>query len=305
MTERTIAVAGGSGFIGRAIVRGLVKMPGIRLRVLTRKPESARRRLDLAQVEFITADVTEPKSLGRALAGVDSLVNATQFDGYPIEKPRRGLTFERVDYGGTVNLLEAAKLNAVRRLVYISGAAADENSTHPGFRAKGRAERAIRESGIEYTIFRPSLVYGPEDRVLNGIARLLRFAPVFVVPGTGRQKVQPVLVDNLAEAVALALGSLGSNQILEIGGPEAMTFDEMIKLVMQISGHHRPIVHAPETLMRAAGAIAESLPGPLFSRDAVTFVVADNACDVKPLIEQFGIRLTPAQVGMSYLKPTS
>ena len=201
MDAKTVALAGGSGFIGRAIARRLIAVGGLKVRVLTRNPDKARAQLDLPGVEFVNADVAEPASLKDALQGADTIVDAIQFDGYPVENPSRGLTFERVDYGGTVALIDAAKQAGVEQFIYISGAAADENSTHPAFRAKGRAERAIRESGLTYTIFRPSLVYGPEDKVVNGLARALRFAPVFGVPGTGRQKVQPVLVDDLAACV--------------------------------------------------------------------------------------------------------
>lgn len=236
-----------------------------------------------------------------ALGGANAIVNAVQFEGYPVENPRRGLTFERVDYGGTLALLAAAKPVGVERFIYVSGAAADPSSTHPGFRAKGRAEQAIRESGMTFTILRPSLVYGPEDKVVNAFVRILRFAPVFVVPGTGRQKVQPVLVEDVAACVALALEGRGRNGTFEIGGPELMTFDDMIRLIVELTGHRRPIVHISESLMRIAGALAERLPRPVFSRDAVTFVTVDNACDIDPLIREFGIKLTPAREGMAYL----
>src|SRR5215469_4943240 len=176
MELKTVALAGGSGFIGRAIARRLVA-GGINVRVLTRNVDSARARLNFAGV-----DIRLPAMLQQSLRGASAVVDAIQFDGYPVENPRRGLTFERVDYGGVVALIAAAKQVGVDRFIYISGAAADENSSHPGFRAKGRAERAIRESGLTYTIFRPSLIYGPEDKVVNGQARALRFAPIFGVP---------------------------------------------------------------------------------------------------------------------------
>src|SRR5271168_2323939 len=176
MDAKTVALAGGSGFIGRAIARRLIAVGGLKVRVLTRNPEKARAHLDLPGVEFVNADIAEPTSLKDALQGADTIVDAIQFEGYPVENPSRGLTFERVDYGGTVTLLAAAKEAGVAQFIYVSGAAADETSSHPGFRAKGRAERAIRESAIAYTIFRPSLVYGPEDKVLNNFAKLIRFA---------------------------------------------------------------------------------------------------------------------------------
>jgi uncharacterized protein YbjT (DUF2867 family) len=300
MALKTVALAGGSGFIGRAIARRLVA-GGTNVRVLTRNTDSARKRLDLPGVEFAGVDIRLPAMLQQALRGVDAIVDSIQFDGYPVENPRRGLTFERVDYGGVVALVDAAKQIGVDRFIYISGAAADEKSSHSAFRAKGRAERKIRESGLTFTIFRPSLVYGPGDKVVSGLAKALRFAPVFGVPGTGQQKIQPVLVDDLAACVMLALSGRGRNGVYEIGGPDLMTFDEMMNVIMEASGHRRPLFHIPESVMRGAGAVLEKLPTPPFSRDAVTFVTADNACNIKPLVDEFAINLTPARVGMAYL----
>ena len=301
MDEKTVAIAGGSGFIGRAIARRLGAMTATRVRVLSRNLERARARLSGLNAEFVAADVTNPASLASALTGATAVVGAMQFDGFPVENPSRGLTFDRVDYGGTVALLEAAKQAGVAQYVYISGAAADESSSHPAFRAKGRAERAVRESGIAYTILRPSLVYGLEDRVVNGMARALRFLPVFAVPGSGQQKLQPVLVDDVAACVALALSGRGRNGAYDVGGPDAMTFDDLIRLVMKISGRRRPIVHIPEAPMRAAAALAEKLPRPPITRDALAFVLADNLCNIEPLVAEFGIKLTPASVGLKYL----
>jgi uncharacterized protein YbjT (DUF2867 family) len=304
MPEKIVAIVGGSGFIGRAIARRIAAMSDVRVRGMSRSPERARQRLDLPNLEWVRAEVTEPASLQNALQGAQAVVSAVQFEGYPVENPKKGLTFERVDYGGTVALLDAAKQVGVKRFIYISGAAADENATHPGFGAKGRAERAIRESGIAYTIFRPSLVYGPEDKVMNGFAKLLKFSPAFGVPGTGLQKVQPVLVDDLAACVAMAITGKGSNGTFEIGGPDLMTFDEMIRILMDVTGHRRLILHIPEGLMRAGASLLEMLPTPLLSRDAVTFVTADNATDIKPLVAEFGIRLTPLRQGIRYLAPS-
>jgi uncharacterized protein YbjT (DUF2867 family) len=303
MPEKIVAIAGGSGFIGRAIGRRLAATLDIRVRAMSRSPERARQRLDLPNLEWVRAEVTDPSTLPNALRGAQAVVSTVQFEGYPVENPKKGLTFERVDYDGTVALLAAAKKVGVAHFVYISGAAADENATHPGFRAKGRAERAIRESGLAYTIFRPSLVYGPEDKVINGFAKLLKFSPAFGVPGTGRQKVQPLLVDDFAACAALAIAGKGRNATFEIGGPELMTFDQMIRILMDVTGRHRPILHIPEGLMRAGASVLEKLPTPLLSRDAVTFVTADNATDIKPLVTEFGIQLTPMREGLRYLAP--
>jgi uncharacterized protein YbjT (DUF2867 family) len=302
--QKIVAVAGGSGFIGRAIVSRLLRDGSLRVRVLTRDPERARKRFPISgQIEFAAADISHPAQLSAALSSVDTLVNAVQFDGYPVEKPQRGLTFERIDYGGTVALLDAAKASGIRRLIYISGAAADENSRNAAFRAKGRAESAIRASGLAFTILRPSLVYGPGDRAVNMIAKSIKLMPVVaIVPGDGTQKLQPVLVDDVAEAVAIAIiQGRGFGGTFAIGGPELLSFDDFVRILMEVLGMHRTIVHLPSQLLYAAGTIAQKLPVPLFSHDAADFLLADNACDNGPLLREFGLRLTPIRDGLKYL----
>ncbi len=301
--QLTVAVVGGSGFIGRAIARRLAKTEQLKVRVLSRSPDRARERLREIEAEFVHADVTEPSTLKPALKGAAFVVDAVQFDGYPVEDPRRGLTFERVDLFGCLALLEAARSAGVDQFVYISGVSADEKSKHPAFRAKGQAEKAIRESGLGYTIFRPSLVFGQEDRVLNTIVKALRFSPVIVAPGSGQQKLQPVWVEDLAECVARALTSQEKalGRTFDVGGPEVVTFDQLLQLVMDITGYRRAIVHVPDSVLYFVGSIAEKLPRPLFSRDAATFVTTDSVCDVKPLVKALGIELTPLKKALAYL----
>lgn len=295
------AIAGGSGFIGSAITRRMAAAGNIDVRVLTRNPEAARKRLDAPGIEFVRADVSEPATLAGAIEGADAVVAAMQFDGYPVENPRRGLTFERIDYGGTVALIAAAKQAGARQFIYISGDAADEASAHPAFRAKGRAECAVRESGLAYTIFRPSLVYGPGGKVITMLANALRFAPAFAIPGTGRQKVQPVLIDDLAQCVTMAVMGYGRAGTYDVGGPESMTFEDMMRIIMEVTGHRRPLFHIPEGVMGAIGAIAEMLPSPVLSRDAVAFLTADHGCNIGPTVAEFGIKFTPMREGLGFL----
>jgi uncharacterized protein YbjT (DUF2867 family) len=294
-------VAGGTGFIGGTIARYLARA-GAHVRVLSRNPKRAAPAFaGLAGIETVRANVLQPATLGPALEGAETIVDAVQFEGYPIENPRRGLTFERVDLGGVRSLLKAAAGAGTRRFIYISGAAANEASHHPAFRAKALAEREICASGINYTIFRPSLVYGPGDRVVSMFARLIRFCPLFVIPGDGNQKLQPLLVNDLAQCIVLALENRAGNRIFEIGGPERLTFNEFVRLLMEITGARRPIVHLPVGLLRIAGVIGERLPKPIFSRDALEFLTADSVCDNAPLLVEFAVPLTPPQVGLSYL----
>ena len=205
-----------------------------------------------ARRRVCSADIGQPASLKHALRGRGARSSMRSSSTAIRSKIRAAVSpSSESTTAARSRCIDAAKQAGVQQFIYISGAAADENSTHPGFRAKGRAERAIRESGLTYTIFRPSLVYGPEDKVVNGLARALRFAPVFGVPGTGRQKVQPVLVDDLAACVMLAVSGRGRNGTYEIGGPDLMTFDEMMRIIMDASGHRRPLFHIPEAIMRS------------------------------------------------------
>ncbi|HUY19501.1 MAG TPA: NAD-dependent epimerase/dehydratase family protein [Candidatus Binataceae bacterium] len=297
--DMIVAIAGGSGFIGGAIVRRLLGA-GFPVRLLTRNPDRAQQRFGSSNIEFFRSDLTDPRSLRVPLAGVGAIINAAQFDGYPVENPRRGLTFERVDYGGTCALIEMADHRSVTRFVYISGASASPTAAHPAFRAKGRAESALRNSGIPFTIFRPSLAYGPGDRVIAMFAQMLRLSPLCVIPGDGRQRVQPLMVDDLAECVVRALEER-HNGVFEIAGPETMSLDDLAKLLMEITGHRRVIVHAPGALVRAIGALAEAIPAQIFSRDAAAFLMTDYLCDNRPLLDAFKIALTPPRTGMSYL----
>ena len=303
---KLVLIAGGSGFIGRAIARRLAALAEVRVRVMSRNPARARQMLPDSPIEFVAGEVTQPASLPAAMAGADCVIDAVQFDGYPVEDPARGLTFERIDYGGTLALLESAKAAGTSRFIYISGASADEHSAHAGFRAKGRAERAIAQSGLEYTIFRPSLVFGSEDRTVNLFVKALRYSPLFAVPGSGRQRVQPIWIEDLAAAVALGLNNPAArNRCFEVGGPQPMSFDEFMRLLMDITGRHRPLVHVPEGLLRIVGRVAEKLPRPVLSADAVTFLTADHLCDTQPLVAALGVRLTPLRQALSYLAPAS
>lgn len=298
--DMIVAVAGGSGFIGSVIVRRLLGA-GFMVRLLTRNPSRAEQRFGSSGVDFFRADLNDPRSLRVPLAGVGAIINAAQFDGYPVENSRRGLTFERVDYGGTRALIDLADHRTISRFVYISGASASPASAHPAFRAKGRAETAVRNSGIPFTIFRPALVYGPGDRVLAMFARIVRFSPLFIIPGDGQQCVQPLWVDDLAECVVMALEGRGRNGVFEIAGPEMMSLNGLVTLLMDIMGRRRIIVHAPGALVKAAGAVAETIPAQVFSRDAAAFLMTDYVCDNRALLDEFKITLTPPRAGMRYL----
>ena len=273
-----VLVAGGTGFLGRAFVRGLHGR-GAHVAVLTRNPARAGH-LGLP-AEYVEGDVRRPATLASAMRGAEAAILSVQFPGYPVEAPARGRTFMEVDARGTAALVEAAVEAGVRKLVYLSGVGADPGSARTWYRAKGLAEASVRDSGLDHVIVRPSWVYGPEDRSLNRFIALIRGIP-FVFPrlGDGSGRITPIHVDDLAGLVCDAtLGSAGEGLTLEAGGPDVLSLDEVVATAMAVLGRRRVILHIPEGLVKLAAACAERLPGQILSRDAVDFVTQDGIAD--------------------------
>ena len=296
-----VAVAGGTGFVGGAIARQLAER-GYRVIVLSHRKTAGD---SSPTVEYRPADVTRPVSLVTALVGVDTLVISLAFHNSPIEAPRRGQTFEAVDAGGTKALVAAAVQAGVKRLVYMSGAGAAPDAPRHWFRAKWHAEESVRSSGVVFTIFRPSWVYGPGDRSLNRFLGFARWLPFIPQIGNGRQVLVPVLVSDVAALVVDALETpAAENVTFEVGGPEALTMDQIVRAALLASGRRRPILHAPAKLMKLATRPLTLLPTPPMTPDGIDFVVASAPVDTDLLRQRLPRRLSPLAEGLAtYLSP--
>jgi uncharacterized protein YbjT (DUF2867 family) len=298
-----ILVAGGSGFIGSAIVRRLVT-DGTEVAVMTAHPRRSETRIRGLGARPVEGDVRDPASLERATDGIDVVVQALTFPTFPVEKPRRGYTFQEFDARGTARLVRAAATAGARKFLYCSGVGAAPDAPKVWFRAKWAGEEAVRSAGIAHTIIRPSWVYGPEDRALNTFVLFHRVAPVVPVIGTGRQRLQPVFVDDVAEAFARALLPEGPTGTYEIGGPQVMTMDDVLRAMMEVLGRTKPLLHFPVFLPKLAGFFLQFLPKPPLSPSAVDFAVADAVADPAPLLRDFELGLTPLREGLAtYLEP--
>lgn len=291
-------VAGGTGFLGSQIVKRLLK-DGHRVIALSRNPKSLP-----PGVEGRQGDVRHQESLNQALLGIETLVIAVQFPNAPIESPRKGYTYLKIDGEGTERLVKAAQGAGVKRLVYLSGAGAGQGRSEPWFRAKEMAERAVRTSGIPFTIIRPSWVYGPADNSLNKFVTFARLLPFVPIVGDGRTRMQPVCVDDVAEAVSRALQVPAAvDQTYEIGGPAELTMDEIVRVMLQVMGKRRPLLHSPTWLMKLAATPLTLLPTPPLSPGAVDFVTQEVSVDNGPLLRDLGLWLTPIAEGLRYLRP--
>ncbi len=302
-TGRVVAVAGGSGFVGGAIAAELHRR-GDRVVILSHRVPAAARGPLSDDVEVRRVDVTTGAGLGEALVGVDALIISLAFKNSPMEKPSRGRTFMDVDAAGTERLVAAAQEAGVRRLVYISGAGAAPDAKRVWFRAKARAESAVRASGLPFTIIRPTWIYGPRDVALNRFIGFARALPVVPLTNFGRQPMAPVFIDDVA---TLAVDSLTDeaaiDQVFELGGPETMPMKEVVRRAISAAGVSRPIMPGPAPLLKLMAIPLSWLPNPLLTPSAVDFINQPATVDVGPLLERMPRRLTPLDEGLaSYLR---
>ncbi|HEU4480431.1 MAG TPA: complex I NDUFA9 subunit family protein [Actinomycetota bacterium] len=293
-----IVVAGGTGFIGRHIAATLIAA-GHEVSVLGRSPGKVRSIPELSGATPIKGDVTEPASLRGTLDGAHAVVGAVQFPNHPIEVPRKGLTYDRFDRGGTQNLLEEAKRAGVRRYVYMSGAGADLTSDKTWFRAKGFAERALQESGLDHAIVRPSWAYGPEDRALNRFAQIARLSPIVPRLGVRPQRVQPVHVDDIAEAVRRIFDRDAWGHIFEIGGPDVMTMQEIIETLLDVMGKRRAILPVPLPLAKLGTAPLVVLPSPPMTPHGIDFAAQDGLVDNSLMHRILEMETIPLRAGLA------
>ncbi|HEX2754541.1 MAG TPA: NAD(P)H-binding protein [Candidatus Limnocylindrales bacterium] len=304
-TGMTVAVAGGTGFVGGAIATELHRRGHV-VRVLSHRGETARGGLADA-IDLRAADVQTGEGLVEALRGADALAIALAFKNSPIEAPRTHQTFMEVDAAGTERLVAAARAAGVKRIVYLSGAGAAPDAKRHWFRAKWRAEEAVRGSGLIWTIIRPTWIFGPRDVSLNrfvGFARRLFSVPM---TNTGSQLLAPVFIDDAANLAADSLVTDAAvNQVFELGGPETLKMREIIGTALRVAGLRRPIVPGPTPLIKLLAIPLSWLPTPILTPDAVDFINQPAIVDLAPLLERMPRRLTPLEEGLrTYLEPPS
>ena len=236
-------VTGAFSYTGRHIAEALLAR-GRRVRTLTRRPDPSHPLADRVEVALLAFD----DSLGESLRGADTLYNT-----YWVRFERGATTFERA-VENTSALFQAAR-RGVRRIVQVSVANADPHSPFPYFRGKAHTEEALRRSGLSYAIVRPTLVFGPEDILVNNIAWGLRHVPVFLIAGDGRYEVQPVSVSDTAR-ICVDAGARADDVVLDVAGPERGSFEDFVRLIARAVGSRAWIRPAPPTITLGVGRVA-------------------------------------------------
>jgi uncharacterized protein YbjT (DUF2867 family) len=280
-----ILVTGATGFVGPRIVHAL-RTEDRDVRALVRKPERAVTLKSWACRVF-QGDVTDADSLRRAAEGCEAVVHLAS-----IITGRRS-AFEHVMVEGTQNLVAAAKDAGVRRFVLMSALGVSEESRTlvPYYGAKWEMEKAVKESGLEHVIFRPSFIFGRDGGVLPLFVRQVRLSPVTPVLGNGEQKLQPIWIDDVAAFFAASIDlPAAANRTFELGGPDRPTWNELYERIARVLDKERRSVHVPWTLARVGAAVVEHLPGAPITRDQLTMLQAgDNVTDDAAARETFDI----------------
>ncbi|TCU18271.1 complex I NDUFA9 subunit family protein [Rhizobium sullae] len=275
-----VTVFGGSGFIGRHIVGALAKR-GYRIRVAVRRPDLAgflQPLGNVGQISFVQANLRYRNSVDRAVEGADFVINCV---GVLFETGRN--TFDAVQEFGARAVAEAARASSAK-LIHISAIGADANSDSSYARTKGRAEAAIFSIKKDAVIFRPSIVFGPEDGFFNKFAEMARLSPVLPLIGGGKTKLQPVYVEDVAEAVARAIeGKAAGGAIYELGGPEVLTFRECLQVMLKVTARKNRLVSIPFSIASLIGSVASLVPfiKPPITADQVRLLKRDNIVSTK------------------------
>lgn len=293
-----IFLTGSTGYVGGTIRAALAGRP---LRLLVRDKAAA---ADLAgpDVELVEGDVTRPETLRGAMDGCEAVVHLVA-----IIAEEGGATFDGVIHRGTVNVVEEGQRAGIRRFVHMSALGATDDPRYAYMQAKWRAEQAVKASGISWTIFRPSVVFGPGDEFINALAGVVRNFPLIPVVGDGQSKFQPVSVHEVAEAFAKALDDpAAAGQTYELGGAKVYTYEGMLDTIASKLGKKKPKAHVPVALMMPVVKLSKPLPKalrPPVTVEQLKMLALDNCTDQNATPHLLGRQPLRLEDGIDYILP--
>jgi NADH dehydrogenase len=285
-----ILVTGGSGFVGGHVVHAL-RAAGQEVRCLVRDRRRGER-LETWGCQLVVGDVTDPESLRAAVAGCDTVVHLVAI------RQGKPEAFQRIMIEGTRNLIAAAREVGVGRFVLMSALGTTEETKDlvPYYGAKWQMEQDVKAAGTPYVIFRPSFIFAKDGGILTTFSKLARLAPVTPIIGNGKQRIQPIWADDIGAYFAKSVElDTAIGRTFEIGGPDAVSWNEFWERLKKIRGIKRPSLHMPIGLMKVNALVTERLPGDIpLTRDLLKMLqTGDNVVTDPSAVEVFGLPLVP------------
>jgi uncharacterized protein YbjT (DUF2867 family) len=297
VSDRLITVFGGSGFVGRNLVRALAKR-GFRVRVAVRRPDLAQYLVTagaVGQIHGVQANVRFPDSIAAAVEGAEAVVNLVG-----VMHDRGANNFDAVQAFGPGAIARAAKAAGVQRFVHVSSLSCEVDAEARYAQTKAKGEDAARAGFEDTIILRPSVIFGPDDDFFNRFAALARISPVLPLIGGGHTKFQPVFVGDVAEVLARgAEGNLEPGMVYDLGGKEVMTLREIFEFVLKTTNRKRLLIQTPFALAKVQARFLGLLPNPPLTRDQVALMRRDNVVSEQAKTEGRtleGLGITPATV---------
>ena len=297
----TVLVTGATGFLGRRVVQKLLEH-NYQVRCLVHSP-GRERIFPPGQVDVYYGDINSPEALASACRGVEQVVHLVG-----IIRERRGATYHQVNRVGVENVVAAARAGgSLRHLVLISALGAANDPAFPYLHSKWQGEQAVVNSGLPYTILRPSVIFGEGDEFLNALAALVRLFPLVPVVGSGRNRMQPIAAEDVAQCIVLSLSRPDlRGHILEIGGPAQVSYNDIVAAVARALGHRRLRAHIPYGLMWLNVVLLQRfLSRPPVTTEMLRMMRVRNVAELGSVEETFGFTPKPLEGNIDYVKSLS
>ena len=293
----TVLVTGPTGFLGRRVVHKLVEH-NYEVRCLVRSP-GRERIFDQLAVDVYYGDVNNADALASACQGIDQVVHLVG-----VIREGRNTTYDSVNRVGTENIVAAAvAAGSVSQFLQISAVGAVNDPELPYLKSKWQAEQAVISSGLPYTIIRPSLIFGQGDEFMNSLASLVRLFPLVPVISGGRNRLQPIWVDDLAQCIALSLSRHDlQGHTLELGGPDQLSYNQIVDIIARAMGKRRMKVHVPLWVMGMNAAVMQRLMSrPPINSEMLKMLRVRNVAELGMVEQTFGFRPRPMEGSIDFV----
>lgn len=291
-----LLITGGSGFVGGNLIPKLIQ-DNFKVRCLVLN-EAEARKVEQYKVDTAIGNVADPESVIKAMEGIDTIIHMVA-----ILREHGRATFEAVNVQGTKNMLQAAREAGVKRFIHIGILGANKDPRYRYLHSKWLGIKAVEESGLDYTVLRPSVMFGPAAGFIEALMRSIKIFPLLApIAGSGKTLLQPIWVQDVVRCIVKAVKGQKLNQSCEIGGPEHFTYEQVIDIVMTAAGIKRAKLHIPIVLMRPVVMLMEKLSNnPPITRDELDALGLDNITSLDSVEKQFNFKPLPISEGLSYL----